>query len=215
MIGAERGAVRRSAVCLVLLAAGSGASAEEPPRFELTPYGGYRFGGTFEDDDAGLEIELGDDASYGLIVNLRDGPDTQYEIIYSRQGTSADTAAVAELPPVVEIDIEHLQIGGTYQGRGERARPYLALTLGGSRLSPDFTGGVSDTFWSFSIGTGLTFRPSARIGLRVEARAWATLIDSDSSLFCESGPEIALCAIALDGDVLWQLETFAGIVFRF
>lgn len=187
----------------------------EPLDFELTPYGGYSFGGTFEDEDSDIEIDVGDDASYGLIFNVRQTANTQYEFIYARQETTADTSEVALLPAEVDLDIEHLQIGGTYVADGDLARPYVAMTIGGSRFSPDFSGGDSDTFFSFSIGAGLTFRPVERLGLRLEARAWGTLIDSDSRLFCESGPDVAQCAIALDGTVFWQVETFAGVVFRF
>jgi hypothetical protein len=41
------------------------------------------------------------------------------------------------------------------------------------------------------------------------------LIDSDTNLFCASGIGGAVCAIRVDGRVLWQIETFAGVVFRF
>lgn len=205
----------RLAGAIVLFAAFVPAAGAEPLKFELTPYGGYAFGGKFEDEEAAVEIDVGDDVSYGLIFNFNNTANTQYEFIYSRQSTSADTREVAALPPQVDLDIDHLQIGGTYLAEGDLARPYLAMTIGGSRFSPDFSGGESDTFWSFSIGAGWTLRPSERLGLRVEARAWGTLIDSDSSLFCESGPDQALCAIALDGRVYWQIETFAGVVFRF
>jgi hypothetical protein len=73
----------------------------------------------------------------------------------------------------------------------------------------------SETFWSFSIGAGLQIRPSDRLGIRLEARAWGTLIESDTTLFCLSGVQGASCGIRMDGRVLWQLETIAGIVVRF
>ncbi len=100
-------------------------------------------------------------------------------------------------------------------GDGELARPYLAATLGGTYISPDAEGLKSDTFWSFSIGTGLQVFPAKHLGLRLEARAWGTLLSSSSSLFCSSGPDGGACAIAVSGEMLWQVETFAGVVFRF
>ena len=67
------------------------------------------------------------------------------------------------------------------------------------------------------IGTGLQIRPNDRLGLRLEARAFGTLIKSGSSLFCVSDPAggNAGCAITVTGEVLWQIQTMAGIVFRF
>jgi hypothetical protein len=184
-------------------------------RFELTPYAGYRFGGTLEDEDGSASVQFEDHGSAGLILNVREGAYTQWEIIYSRQETSADTSTVTGLIPSTDVEVHYFQAGGTYQGDGRTARPFVALTLGGAHLSPQSPGLDSDTFWSFSIGGGLQLRPSARLGIRLEARAWGTLLNSDSRLFCTSGPEAAFCAFQINGDVMWQVETFAGAVFRF
>jgi hypothetical protein len=51
--------------------------------------------------------------------------------------------------------------------------------------------------------------------VRLEARLYGSLIDDSSALFCASGPAGAGCAIAVEGDALWQLEARAGVVFRF
>ena len=105
-----------------------------------------------------------------------------------------------------------LQIGGTYQGSGEKLRPYLAATIGGTHISSDSN---SDTFFSGSIGVGLQIMPESRVGIRVEARAYGTLTSSDTDLFCQTGPDQNICAVRVDGKVLGQFETFAGVVFRF
>jgi len=183
--------------------------------FELTPYVGYRFGGTLEDEDGSASVEFEDHGSAGLILNVRESAYTQWEIIYSQQQTSADTSRVVGLLPSTDVDVHYFQAGGTYQGDGRSARPFVAMTLGGAHISPQSPGLDSDTFWSFSIGGGLQLRPTARLGVRLEARAWGTLVSSDSRLFCSSGPEAAFCAFQINGDIVWQVETFAGAVFRF
>ena len=200
---------------LALLLGGNAFAQSSPGKFEITPYGGFRFGGTFEDLDADLSAELDDDASFGLILNLRESSNTQWELIYAQQNTAVDTSEFTFSDPSIDVDLQSLQIGGTYMGEGQRARPYVAATVGGTYISPDFAGLDSDTFWSFSIGAGLQAFPSKRVGLRVEARVWGTLLSSNSDLFCSSGPDGGLCAITVDGDALWQFETFAGVVFRF
>lgn len=207
--------LRLTAAALALLCAAGGAGAQESPgKFELTTYGGYRFGGTFEDVTTGAEVDLDDDTAIGLIANLRESSNTQWELIYSRQETSADLGALTTPQPSLDVRLQSLQIGGTYLGDGERARPYVAATIGGMHVDPEslFDG---DTFWSFSIGGGLQVAPSNRVGLRLEARIWGTLIDTDSSLFCTSDSQGGLCAIETDSRMLWQFETFAGVVFRF
>ena len=203
-------------LCLLLFAAPLTSFAQSSPgNFEITPYGGYRFGGTFEDEDLDASAELDDDASFGLILNLRESGNTQWEVIYSRQSTAADVSDFTFASPSIDLDLQSLQLGGTYMGDGELARPYLAATLGGTHITPDAAGLKSDTFWSFSVGTGLQVFPTRNLGLRLEARAWGTLLSSNSSLFCSSGPQGGLCAIAVSGDMLWQIETFAGVVLRF
>ena len=201
--------------CLLLAAPATAFTQSSPGRFEVTPYGGYRFGGTFEDQELASTAELADDASVGVIMNLRESENTQWELVYARQSTTADVSDFSFASPSVDLDLQSLQLGGTYLGDGTLARPYLAATLGGTHISPDAGELNSDTFWSFSIGTGLQILPSERLGLRVEARAWGTFISSGSSLFCTSGAQGGLCAIAVSGDMLWQIETFAGVVFRF
>lgn len=210
-----RRATEAAALAALLLASGSVFAQQDDRDFEVTPYGGFAFGGSFEDEDSSIRVDLDDDASFGLIFNRRESNNTQWELVYAHQGTSADTADVPGLGPSVDIDLDYLQLGGTYEGPGERLRPYLALTLGGTRIAPDADALDSDTFWSFSVGTGLKLNPTARLGLRLEARAWGTLVDSDSELFCLSDLQGAVCAISLDGRMLWQVEAFAGLVFRF
>ena len=173
------------------------------------------FGGTFADIDADLDAELDDGAHLGVILNLRESANTQWELIYSRQSTDVDASAFSPATPTLDVDLQYLQLGGTYLGEGERVRPYVAATIGGTRIAPSLGNLDSDTFWSGSIGAGLQAFPNQRIGLRLEARVWGTLLTSSTDLFCASGGQGGVCAISVDGDVLWQFSTFLGVVFRF
>ena len=207
--------ITAGALLLALSGAAFAQSVPSPGTFEVTPIGGFRFGGSFEDIDQGLSADVDDDASVGLILNLRESGNTQWELIYSRQDTAIDTTEFSFSEPTLDADFQSLQIGGTYMGEGIRARPYVAATVGGTHVSPGLPGLVSDSFWSFSIGGGLQLFPQSRVGVRLEARAWGTLLDSSSDLFCQSGSQGGVCAVTVDGDLLWQFETFAGVVFRF
>lgn len=182
---------------------------------EITPFVGYRFGGTFENEDQTAKYEMEDSESIGLLVNLPHRINTQWEILYSYQGSTARYTGDPGPDPLVDADIHVLQLGGTYQGVGEKARPYLAATIGGTHIRTNSTGTRDDTFFSGSIGVGMMFLPSSRVGIRVEARAYGTLVSSSSELFCSTGPDENLCAIRIDGKLLSQVETFAGITFRF
>jgi hypothetical protein len=190
---------------------------QTPAKFELTPFGGYRFGGSFEIDESPDSFDFEDSASYGLIVNFPHRANTRWEIIYANQSTEAEFSGVTTGDAVIDVDLQMLQIGGTYQfeAENEKVLPYLAATLGATHAKASGTSSESDTFWSGSIGLGILVAPNSRVGLRLEARAYGTFTNSSTDLLCASGPGGAGCAIQVAGDLLTQIETFAGVVFRF
>lgn len=208
--------LQRISIFVVILSCSAPTPAQEQPfNFELTPYGGYRVGGEFEETGGDLSIDLNDNGSYGFIFNARHSPVTQWEILYSRQETSADTSGLGLSDPTLNLSVEYLHAGGTYLWEGEHVRPYLAATLGATHVNVSTAGYDSDTFFSFSLGLGLQLRPTSRLGIRLEARGFGTLLDADTDLFCQIGPTNNICAIRIEGTLMWQFEAFAGIVLRF
>ena len=195
--------------------AGTAHAEDDATRFEITPFGAYRFGGTINVAETSDSYDLEDSGSFGLILNFPHKADTKWEVFYSKQATEAEFSAATPNDPVIDIDLQVLQLGGTYQFEGDKVVPYLAATIGGTHAKARSTGSGSDTFFSGSIGVGMLIVPNSRIGLRLEARAHGTLMNSSTDLFCETGPDINACAIRIQGDLLTQIETFAGVVFRF
>ncbi len=211
ILNIKLGSIAASGFIFSALSNGSVLFAQEQAHvFELTPFAGYTVGGKFEDVDSGATLELRDEASAGLILDIREGANTQWEILYSRQATGAETSGSP-----LDLDVHYIHAGGTYQGSGEHARPFLAATIGATHFEPGLSGLDSETFFSFSIGAGLQLRPTDRIGVRLEARAFGTALESDTDLFCQSGPDANLCIIRSEGSILWQFEALAGLVFRF
>lgn len=191
------------------------AAAADELKFEITPFVAYRFGGTFDDEGSTASYSIDDSEAFGLLFNVRQSSNTQWEVLYSRQAATASLRGSLATVPSIDMDINVLQIGGTYQGSGETVRPYLALTLGGTYIKTTANGTQSDTFFSGSIGAGVSLIPSSRLGIRLEARAYGTLMNANTDLFCQTGPDLNICAIRIDGSLLSQFEIFAGVVFRF
>jgi hypothetical protein len=183
-------------------------------RAELTLFLGHGFGGTFATESE-IDVRLDDHSSLGIIFDYEESPNTQWEGLYLRQNTSANTSALFSLQPSVETDIQYLQGGGTFRGSGERARPFVAGTVGLTHIDPSGANTRSDTFWSISIGGGVQLRTSERLGFRLEARVFGTLINSRSAIYCGSVSAVGQCLFTLRGDVLWQSHVFAGVSFRF
>ncbi len=190
-------------------------AAADDLNIEITPFAGYRTGGTFELEGIAGSYRLDDSEALGLLLNLRQTGNTQWEVLYSRQQTTARLRDSTSSAPLVDTDIHVLQIGGTYQGDGETARPYVAMTLGGTHIKATANGSQSDTFFSGSVGVGLNVVPNKRHGIRLEARVYGTLMDSGTDLFCSTGPDANICAVRIQGSFLSQVEVFAGLVFRF
>ena len=203
----------RLIMALLLAALASSATADETKN-ELTVFGGQRVGGSFDVDDGG-SYELDDAGSQGIIFNRRHRDNTHWEILYTRQDTAATNAATTVSDPRVDIDIEQLEASGTYAWDRDRVHPYLAMTLGGTRVESRARGAESDTFLSGSIGLGLRLAPAARLGLRLEMRYHAVLADKDTDLLCRTGPDANTCAVRVEGRALGQVAFFGGVSLRF
>lgn len=201
-------------VALLLFA--TAATAEvQPPRFEVTPFAGYRFGGTLSVENEPGAYDLADAAGFGVLVNWPHRSGTKWEILYSRQSTDAEFNGTTVNDAVVDVELQVLQIGGVYLFERDTVVPYLAATIGATHAEASSRGSESDTYWSASLGLGVLVSPNSRIGLRLEARANGTLLDSDTDLLCRTGPDLNVCAIRVDGDLMTQVEVFAGLVMRF
>lgn len=192
------------------------ATAQDNPfKFELTPFAGYRIGGSFEEEEGDSRVELNDSNAQGILFNIMANPNGQYELLYSRQSTDADTEGFLVNDPTIDLDVEHIHFGGTYLFEGNNTRPFIALTLGLTRFDPGITDSDSESFFSASLGGGIQLNATKRLGIRLEARVFTTFVEDDSKIFCSSSAAGGACLIRVDGRTLSQWEAKAGLVFRF
>jgi opacity protein-like surface antigen len=202
--------------CLLLatpLAAGAGM-----PSFEITPFVGARAGGSFDVEDAATgtsdSVDLGSGTSFGVDFGLYQSEAGFYELLYSTQESQLDTGN----PALGDIDvrIDYLQLGGTaFFDQGQRWLPYLSLTLGAARFEPQQGDYDSETKFAMSLGGGLRFPISENVAATVGLRAYATVLSSDTDLFCVSTGENASCLVKSSGTTLWQGEAQFGLTMRF
>ncbi len=198
------------------LSIGSAAAEGRDPRFELTPYLGYRIGGEFEQQNGSAKYEIDEGNSAGLIFNVvAHDVNTQWQVLYGQQSTSLKTPLTFDTSARLGLDVEYFQFGGTYLFDGDDTRPFVALTAGVTHFAPTLAGVDSESFFSGSIGGGVQLLQTHRVGVRLEARVFATFVDTDGAIFCHSGPQAGGCAISIHGTALYQFEASAGVVFRF
>jgi hypothetical protein len=84
------------------------------PRFEVTPWGGYRFGGSFDYDNgegATGSFDVRDSSSFGVDVGIYRDSLSFYELLFASQSSRMDTdgATTDEL----ELRTEYYHLGGT------------------------------------------------------------------------------------------------------
>ena len=215
-ISARAAASILGAAALSGLWIGSAAAESHDPRYELTPYLGYRIGGEFEQQNGSTKYELDEGNSAGLIFNIvaRD-VNTQWQLLYGQQSTNLKTPLTFDPSARLGMDVEYFQFGGTYLFDGDDMRPFVALTAGVTHFGPTLPGVDSESFFSGSIGGGVQLLQTHRVGVRLEARVFATFVNTDGAIFCHSGPQAGGCAISIHGTALYQFEASAGVVFRF
>ena len=180
--------------------------------FEITPFVGQMGGGKFEDATDGTSRDVDGDTNYGVIFNANaDSYERQYELLYAKQSTT-----VPGTTPV-DMDIQYLQIGGivNFTDTSPRVIPYFGLTVGATRFEPDAAGTDSATKFSLTAGGGLKIPITDHIGIRLDARAFVTAMNSDANIFCASGNTGGTCLIRAQADTFVQYHIGLGIIAGF
>lgn len=203
-----------AAITALLCLASSPARAEEQRKynnFEFTPFVGYMAGGEFEDPTDSSDRDLDAGTSYGLIVDAATDWWRHYEMLYLRQSTQVDGFET------FDMDVEYLQFGGVVSYPDAEAThviPYFGMTVGAARFSPDQAGLDDETKPALTMAGGLRIPITERFGVRLDLRVFATVLDSDSDIFCVSSAG-ATCRIKVKGDVFLQYSTNLGVTVGF
>lgn len=179
---------------------------------EITPYAGYAIGGGFEDNTTGTELDIREGGNFGIVLDLSDSPETQYELFYGFQRTKVTGGGTFGGDPLFDLDIHYLHLGGTYMIPRDKIRPYIVGGLGATHFVPRGSGLNPETFFSLSLGGGAKIPVSGRVGLRFEGRGLLTVLPDSTEIFCVSSGGAA-CRVSVNGDVFGQFLLMAGITF--
>jgi hypothetical protein len=179
---------------------------------EITPFLGYSVGGSFDDNTTGANLDVREGGSFGIVFDLSDSPDTQYELFYGFQRTKVTGGGTFGGETLFDLDLHYLHVGGTYMFTGEKVRPYIAGGLGATHFVPHGSGMNPKTYFSLSLGGGAKIPISDHVGLRFEGRGLLTVLPDATEIFCVSSGGAA-CRVSVKGDVLGQVLLTAGITF--
>ena len=201
-----------AAAALLLCLASPARAADPLPHtnyWEFTPFAGFMAGGEFEDPADGSDRDLDEDSNFGLIVNAAVDDWRHYELLYATQSTSVDGATQ------IDMDVQYLQFGGIVSHPdATRVIPYFGLTVGAARFSPDAPGLDDETKLAASIAGGVRVPITDHFAVRLDLRAFVTVLDTDGDLFCVSDGGLT-CNISAKSDTFLQYSAALGVTVGF
>src|SRR3954464_129265 len=179
--------------------------------YAVTVYGGYRGGGHFTDANTSETLSLESNGSVSMAFDLPLDDARQYQVFASYQHTnlSLDSTLLTGSNKL-SMDVGYLHFGGSYFWEGEVSKGgYLVGGIGATMFNPG-QGLKTELYPSINIGVGYQLPLGETIAMRIEARCYATLVNSQSGVFCSGG-----CVVSIKGDTITQGEALLGLTARF
>jgi hypothetical protein len=203
--------------CTLPAAASANAQGVEIQGFEITPFIGGRFGGTFEIQPEGAaegRASLGDAFSFGVSAGVRFDDLSLIEFRWTRAKSPLefDIGVNPLTAPLGDVTLNQFHGDFTREFALEEVRglrPFLMASVGATHV-----GAANDGFtrFSFGLGTGLKLFLNSRLGVRVEARWLPIWVDPEVKRFACGGGG---CLVVLSGRLTQQFEVSVGPVFHF
>jgi hypothetical protein len=188
---------------------GAPARAQNPPKpVELTVLGGLRVGGQFEDAVTGYVRPFDEDLTLGLALGFPLGNDRTLEVVWTHARLGAEAS---DEGGAVDLRLDTVGAGGTYEWGDGKARPFVSGTVGLALVSPQTAGYDSELFLAGTLGGGVKVPLSPRVGLRFEGRGAAMFAVGGAAGICGGGS----CLLGFSGVGIVELELLAGLSFSF
>ncbi len=199
------------AVILSIVLTPVGVSAQ---RVEITPFGGFQFGGDLRIQSGDLDVSSG--LNYGFTIDVSFTPGGKIEFLYTRQETDLEledgtTGAVSTL---FDMAVEFIHVGAVYEWDLEKVKPFVVLTGGVTHMVPQGVDRESQWWASGIFGGGAKTFVSERVGIKAQGRLAFTVVRAGDELFC--APDIAGgCLVGLRRKLMTQGMLTAGAFVAF
>jgi opacity protein-like surface antigen len=181
--------------------------------FELTPFVGYRWGGTIFADQTfifGQDVDVAPSANLGINFALPLGDSgLKLELMANRQSSELETEGGLFEPEndVADIDVTYLHAGLQIPfARSRNATPYFVVSGGLANLDPQISGVSAENRFSASAGVGVKLPVSNMLSVKLEGRGYYTALEEED--------DCAICDYFYNED-FYQGEVNLGLVFSF
>jgi hypothetical protein len=182
-------------------------------QIDLTPFVGYRYGGTIFADQSNLfsqNVDIKSSANYGLNLGIPLNPyGLKLEFLVDRQDTNFTHGGGLFSPNanLGDVHVTYYQGGLLFPFNESRAAtPYAAVNVGVANLDPSMQGVSASNRFSASAAIGVKVPIQRNLALRIEERGYFTSMQNNNT--CNR------CYYTYNHD-LYQGETNVGISFRF
>lgn len=176
---------------------------------EITPSGGYRFGGDFFELITGQPVDTDGAPTVGAVVDIPIGNGLQFEALFTHQKSHVTTASgPLGVPTRWTISVDHWQGGALQEYADGDVRPFATGMFGLTRYAGE---GDSEIRFTIGAGGGVKLFPSSTFGVRLNGQVSATFVHTDATVL---GCGNRTCVVNFDADIVWQIEFSAGLIVR-
>jgi hypothetical protein len=185
------------------------AAVSSAQRVQVAPFAGFTFGGSVVSGEAGRLYAFESGLAWGGCVDVAIDESWRGELLYSRQDTTLRAREAAA--PAFDVRVERYLLG-VQQEKGEGSIRYFGtLLLGATRFVPGLGASDADTRFAGGLALGAKTFFARNVGLRLEARALYTVVESGGGVFCAGGR----CLFRFSSSGIWQGDVSGGLVFAF
>jgi opacity protein-like surface antigen len=208
----------RKALIILLLLVPAVALAQRPV-IEITPFAGYRWGGSIDREDLSIstkDVDLEPSYNYGLALDFPVSEHFGMQLLFDRQRADTDEEELfSQDRKGFDLTTSYYHLGFLWQWTSYEFRPYVVTSLGITHLNPSVPGAKSEQRGSASLGAGFKLDLSEHVAFRLEGRAFWTNTDDDSSWRdCEDDHDDDCWDWEANHDLV-QNQVTAGIVIKF
>ena len=186
------------------------ASFASAQKAEITPFLGYRYGGSFTNKERSTGFDVQNSPTFGVIFDYKVHDFILAEFHWSHQGSTLElTQEDQQLE--TDIGIDNFHGGVLFQGGTRDLHPFFSASVGATRFG--IQGADSSTKFSLGLGGGIKGLVTERIGYRFEFRGFTTFTAiEDEYEICD----VWGCAtVKSTSTVFWQAQVLGGVTIAF
>jgi hypothetical protein len=151
---------------------------------EITPFGGFQFGGSTDGREGTLDIT--DSFNFGLTVDIPIAKRSYIELLYGHQPselTLREEDVFATKNTVSDLNVNYYHLGGRQELKTGDVNLFFNWLMGITHYAPKDSEFDNEWRFSMSAGIGLKHMFSDKFGVRFQGRLYFTFLDAGAYFF--------------------------------